>query len=71
MTKNMGSADRIIRTIVAIALGVLILTGQVAGTLAIILGLVAVILLATSMVSVCPLYIPLKISTRKEGNTKK
>lgn len=71
MIKNMGSADRIIRTIVAIALGVLILTGQVAGTLAIVLGLLAVILLATSAVSTCPLYLPLRISTRKADEGKK
>jgi hypothetical protein len=70
VTKNVGSADRIIRTIVAIALGVLILTGKVTGTLAIILGLVAVISLATGAVSVCPLYAMLKISTRPDAGKK-
>lgn len=70
MTKNMGSADRIIRTIVAIALGVLILTGNVTGWLAIVLGIVGVVFLATSAVSVCPLYSPLKISTIKDAGKK-
>jgi len=66
MTKNMGSADRIVRTLLAILLGILILTGMVEGTLAIILGVVAVILLLTSIVSICPAYLPFKISTFKK-----
>jgi hypothetical protein len=69
VTKNVGSADRIIRTIVAIALGVLILTGKVTGMLAIVLGVVGVVFLATSAVSVCPAYKLIKISTI--GDTKK
>jgi predicted lysophospholipase L1 biosynthesis ABC-type transport system permease subunit len=70
LIKNMGSADRIIRTIVAIVLGVLILTGEVTGMLAVILGIVAVIFLATSAMSTCPLYLPLKISTLKDPSKK-
>ena len=71
MIKNMCPIDRMIKKTVALALGVLILTGQVAGTLAIVLGLLAVILLATSAVSTCPLYLPLRISTRKADEGKK
>ncbi len=66
MKKNMGSADRIIRTLLAIVLGALVLTGEVTGTLAIILGIVAVAFLATSTISFCPMYLPLKISTMKK-----
>jgi len=67
MKKNMGSADRIIRTLLAIVFGALVLTGEVTGTLAIILGIVAVALLATSTISFCPVYPLLKISTMKES----
>lgn len=67
MKKNMGSADRILRTLAAIVLVILIATAQVEGTLAIVLGVVAAVMLLTSLVSFCPLYGPLKISTRKEN----
>lgn len=70
MMKNMGSADRIVRTLLAIVLGILIFTGQVEGTLAIVLGIVAVVFLLTSAVSVCPLYMPFKISTLKQAAKK-
>jgi hypothetical protein len=66
MKKNMGSADRVIRTIIALAIGVLIFARVLQGTLAIILGIVAVVFLLTSFVGVCPAYIPIKLSTRKE-----
>ena len=64
MKKNMGLADRTIRTLTAILLGILILTGQVAGMTATILGIVAIVLLLTSAIGSCPLYVPLKRSTR-------
>lgn len=70
MTKNMGSADRIIRTLLAIVLGAMVFTGTVEGTLAWVFGIAAVVLLATSAVSVCPLYAPLKLSTRKDSAAK-
>jgi len=65
MKKNMGDADRIIRTIVAIVIAALLLTGQVSGVLAIVLGIVAVAFVATSLISWCPTYVPFDISTRK------
>jgi hypothetical protein len=66
MTKNMGTPDRLARVIVALAIGVLLLTGTLTGTAAWILGILAVVFLLTSAVSTCPLYIPFKISTRKK-----
>jgi len=66
MTKNMGVLDRGTRTIVALILAVLIVTGVVSGTLAIVLGAVAAILLLTSFLSICPLYLAFKISTLKK-----
>jgi hypothetical protein len=66
MTKNMGSTDRIVRTIAAVVIGILMLSGTISGTLGIILGIVAVIFLVTSAVSFCPLYAPFNISTNKK-----
>lgn len=69
MVKNMGSADRMIRVLAALVVGVLLLTGTVTGVLAIVLGAFAIIFLLTSFVSFCPLYYPLKISTLKKKET--
>ena len=66
MQKNMGTIDRLLRTIIAIAIIVLYFTGQITGTAAIILGILAVVFLLTSAVSFCPLYVPLKINTKKQ-----
>ena len=66
MKKNMGTVDRILRVTVAVLIGVLYLTGQISGLAAIVLGIIAIIFVATSIVSTCPLYVPLGISTRKE-----
>lgn len=65
MTKNMGTADRVVRTLAAISIGVLILTGRIDGALAIVLGAFAVIFLLTSLFGWCPLYRPFGISSRR------
>ncbi len=67
MKKNMGTIDRIIRTVLAVVIIVLFLTGQITGTAAIVLGIVAIVFLLTSLLGWCPIYILLGISTRKEG----
>jgi uncharacterized membrane protein len=69
MTKNMGSTDRIIRLLVAVGIVALYFTNTISGTLAIILGIVAVVFVATSMVSFCPLYAALKLSTLKKQSS--
>ena len=66
MKKNMGTVDRIIRTVLAIIVVILYLTGTISGEVAIILGLFAAIFIATSIVGYCPLYTLLKISTREK-----
>jgi hypothetical protein len=65
MKKNMGSADRISRIIFAIIIGVLYFTNAIEGTVALILGAFAIILLITSFISFCPLYAPFGFSTCK------
>jgi uncharacterized protein (DUF58 family) len=62
----MGMADRLIRTVLALIVLALYFTGQISGLTAIILGIFAVIFLLTSLISFCPLYVPLKLSTRKK-----
>ena len=66
MKKNMGSADRVIRIIVALVIGVLLFTGRLHGVLAIVLGVLAAALLLTSLTGRCPGYVPMKFSTHKE-----
>lgn len=70
MKKNMGTADRTIRTILAVVIGLLLLTEQITGVVGIILGVLAIIFLLTSAISFCPLYLPFKISTKKETPTQ-
>jgi len=65
MKKNMGSLDRIIRVSLAVLVAVLYFANILSGTWAIILGIFALVFLLTSFVGFCPLYVPLKISTRK------
>jgi len=68
MTKNMGNADRIIRTVLAAVVGVLYFTGRISGTLAIVLLAFAVVFLVTSAMGSCPGYLPFGFSTRgKQG----
>lgn len=65
MKQNMGSTDRIIRVVLAIAVAVLYFTGVISGTVAIILGILGIVFLLTSVVGFCPLYAPFKLSTKK------
>ncbi len=67
MEKNMGMIDRIIRIIVALLVLILYIAGFISGWTAIILGIIAVIFLLTSVISMCPLYKPLGISTKKKA----
>ncbi|MEX0289081.1 MAG: DUF2892 domain-containing protein [Flavobacteriaceae bacterium] len=63
MKKNMGTADRVIRVIIAAVIGILYSTGTLAGTLGIVLLILAGIFVLTSFISFCPLYAPFGIST--------
>lgn len=63
MKKNMGSADKIIRVIIAVIIVILSFTGIITGTLAIVLLVLAGVFVLTSFISFCPLYVPFGIST--------
>jgi hypothetical protein len=56
MKPNMGSADRIIRLVIAALLIVFYFTGMISGMLATIALIVATVFVLTSIMSFCPLY---------------
>jgi uncharacterized membrane protein HdeD (DUF308 family) len=63
MKKNMGTADKIIRLIVAAVLAFLFYNGTITGTLGIVAVVAAAVFALTSLVSFCPLYTLLGINT--------
>ena len=63
MKKNMGTADRIIRSAAAIAFGLLYFTGTVTGTWGIVLLVLGGVFVLTSLVGSCPLYSLLGMNT--------
>ena len=67
MVKNMGKTDKVIRIVLALVVGLLILTGQLVGWGAVILGILAAVFIGTSVVGTCPIYIPFNISTLKKS----
>lgn len=66
MKKNVGSADKVVRILIALVILVLAFAKVITGTLAIILLILAVILVLTSLISICPIYLPFGISTSKK-----
>ena len=67
MKTNIGLLDRIVRIGLVALVAVLFFTGQLSSVAAIILGVLAAVFLVTSIVGVCPLYLPLGISTRRRS----
>lgn len=66
MKKNMGTADKVIRILIAVVIAALYFTNVISGTLAIVLGVLAVVFVLTSFISFCPLYLPFGINTSKK-----
>lgn len=66
MKKNMGSIDKIVRLIIAAVFAVLYFTGVVDGIFGIVLVALAIVFVLTSLISFCPLYTLLGISTCKK-----
>jgi hypothetical protein len=65
MKKNMGTADKVIRILIAAVIAVLFITKVISGTLGIVLLVLAAVFLLTSFISFCPLYLPFGIKTNK------
>jgi hypothetical protein len=63
MRKNMGTADKIIRLVVAALFVVLYFTKVVTGVWGIVMLVIALMFVATSFLSFCPLYLPFGIKT--------
>ena len=63
MKANMGTADRIIRVLLAAVFAYLYFSGSVTGTLGLVLVILGGVFLLTSIVSFCPLYTIVGINT--------
>ena len=65
MKTNMGSLDKAIRIVLAIIFSLLYITKLVEGTFGIVLLALGGVLLLTSIISFCPLYALLGLSSAK------
>ncbi len=65
MKTNVGLTDKAIRIVVALLVTILIYKNILSGTLAIVAGIIAVLLLITTLIGFCPLYRIFGISTCK------
>jgi hypothetical protein len=63
MKSNMGRNDRLIRTGIASVIAILYFSNVIGGTLAAVLGVVALVFALTSLVGFCPLYTLLGMNT--------
>jgi hypothetical protein len=63
MKKNMGTADRIIRVVIAAVIAALYIADILTGTLGIVLLVLAGVFVLTSLISFCPLYAPFGLKT--------
>ncbi len=64
----MGTADKVIRLIIAAVVAYLYFSGIISGTLGIVLVVLAAVFVLTSLISFCPLYAPFGIKTCKTEN---
>ncbi len=62
----MGTTDKAIRILIAVVIGGLYFTNTISGTLAVILGFLAIVFVLTSFISFCPLYLPFGVNTSKK-----
>jgi uncharacterized membrane protein YGL010W len=63
MKKNMGTIDKAIRIVIAVAIAILFFTNVITGIWGIVLIALAAIFVITSFISFCPLYLPFGINT--------
>ncbi len=61
----MGTTDKAVRVIAALAIAGLYFSGILPATVAIVLLVLAGVFILTSFMSFCPLYYPFGISTKK------
>lgn len=70
MKANMGSADKLIRLLLAIVLILLFYLFWSEDTLGIVALIVALLLTVTSLINFCPLYPIFRINTAKKKEVK-
>ena len=63
MEKNIGPEDRVVRVVVALALGVIVYLGYLEGTAAIVTEIVALYLLVTGLLARCLIYKAIGVDT--------
>jgi len=61
--RNMGTLDRVLRAIVGVVLAIVATTGTYSGGITAVLWILAVLMLGTAAVAVCPAYLPFKVNT--------
>ena len=66
MKKNVGTIDKAIRILVALVVVALYFTNVISGVLAIVLLALAAVFVVTSLLSFCPIWLALGLSTRKK-----
>jgi hypothetical protein len=66
MKKNVGTIDKAVRLLIAVVVVVLYFTHVITGVLAVVLLALAAIFVVTSLISLCPIWLALGISTRKK-----
>lgn len=62
----MGTTDKVIRVLVALAVALAYFAGILSGTTAIVLLVLAAVVLLTSLIGFCPLYLPFGIRINKK-----
>ena len=63
MKKNMGTIDKVVRVTIAAIIAILYFTNLIAGTLGIVLLILAGVFALTSLISFCPIYSIFGLST--------
>ncbi len=63
--KNCGTKDRVARVVVGALIGASYLMGYIQGTVALVLGVVALVMMVTGAAGYCALYEPMGIDTRE------
>jgi hypothetical protein len=66
MKKNIGTIDKAIRLLFAVVVVVLYFTHVITGVLAIVLLALSAVFVVTSLLSFCPIWMALGLSTRKK-----
>lgn len=63
--KNCGTTDRVVRVVLGAAIGAAYVMGYIQGTIALVLGVFALVMVGTGAAGYCALYEPMGIDTRE------